>query len=446
VELGLRCPQLPAGAIPEWLVTGRSEPTGEDCLCLNIWTSGLKDHKRPVMVWLHGGGYTAGSAGWYSYDGTELAKKHDVVVVGINHRLNVFGFLYLADLGNEKYAHASNVGMTDIVAALEWVRDNIANFGGDPNNVTIFGQSGGGGKVSTLLAMPSAKGLFHRAIVMSSSNLRGISRADATKGVEALLTKVNLKPNQLDELQKLPVRRMLQLMQTTPGLRLGPVVDGETLPNPPFDPVASSISADVPLMIGSVETEITFRTNVEYRPPDDAELRQRVKEEIRVDDATADHLISVYRKGRPEASNLDLFLVMASDNWVRRNVLIEAERKAALPAPVYNYYFTWRTPVRDGMLRTPHTLDIPFVFDNVDAARSITGNGQDRYALAAKMSSAWVAFARSGDPNHKALPNWPAYKSDRRATMIFNNECKIVEDPYREERLAMNSLRSGGDA
>ncbi|MEQ1946988.1 MAG: carboxylesterase/lipase family protein [Bryobacteraceae bacterium] len=447
VELGPRSPQVPGAAIPEWMVTGRSEGTGEDCLVLNVWTAGLKDHKRPVMLWLHGGGYAGGSAGWYSYDGTELAKKHDVVVVGVNHRLNIFGYLYLADFGNEKFAQSSNVGQLDIVAALQWVRDNIANFGGDPNNVTIFGQSGGGGKVSTLLAMPAAKGLFHRAIVQSSSNLRGTNRADATKGAEALLAKLNLKPSQLDELQKLPPRRLLQLMQQTPQLRLSPVVDGRTLPNPPFDPGAPEFSADVPLLIGSTETEVTFRTNIEYRQPDDAELRDRLKDEMRVDDATADRLISVYKKGRPGASNLDLFLVMASDNWVRRNLLLEAERKAALnKAPVYTYYFAWRTPVRDGMLRTPHTLEIPFVFDNVDGAKSITGSGQDRYALAEKMSNAWVGFARTGNPNHKGLPNWPSYNAEQRATMIFNNECKMVNDPYKEERLAMNTLRPAADA
>ena len=450
VELGHQAPQIPSGLIPEVAAVEDKGPMGEDCLVLNVWTPSLgAGHKRPVMVWLHGGGYSTGSGGFTIYDGANLARKHDVVTVTVNHRLNVFGFLYLADLGGEKYAHASNAGMLDIVAALEWVRDNITAFGGDPGNVTIFGQSGGGGKVSTLMAMPSAKGLFHRAIVESASAIKGVSRSDATKSAEMILAKLGLKPNQLDELQNLPMDHVLSVNAGggpagNQALRLAPVVDGRTLPRDPFDPTAPEVSANVPLLIGSVETEVTFMPRQQLDPIDDADLRARVKQSARCDDAQADKLIEVYRKGRPGISNIDLHLILASDTSFRAGVRTESDRKAVQAAqgnaPVYLYYFTWRSPVRDGKLKAFHTLEIPFVFENVDIGKPMTGSGQDRYALADKMSRAWVAFARTGNPNHKGLPNWLAFTTDQRTTMIFNNECKTVNDPGKEERLALAAL------
>jgi para-nitrobenzyl esterase len=449
LTLGLRAPQLPSNLVPEWGVLDRTEPMGEDCLCLNVWTAGLANsHERPVMVWLHGGGFAGGSDGFLAYDGTELAKKHDVVVVGINHRLNIFGFLYLAELGGEKYAHSSNVGMLDIVAALEWVRDNIANFGGDPNNVTIFGQSGGGSKVTTLLAMPPAKGLFHRAIAESGVNLRGVDAKAATKSAESIMAKLGLQPNQVNELQKLPMHRLLGATEAggaaagNPALRLAPVLDGRTLPAGPFAPAAPRISANVPLLVGNTETEVTFRPSTQYDPLDDSELREKVKQELHIEDAAADKLIATYRRGRPKSSNLDLYLIIASDGWLRQNVITVAERKAALhAAPAYAYYFTWRSPAREGRIRSMHTMEIPFVYDNVDVAKDMLGTGEERYALAEKMSGAWVAFARTGNPNHEGLPEWPAYDGSRRATMIFNNQCKVVDDPYKAERLAMTAVR-----
>ena len=452
LELGHQAPQIASGLIPEVAAVEDKGPIGEDCLVLNVWTPSLgAGHKRPVMVWLHGGGYSTGSGGFTIYDGANLARKHDVVTVTVNHRLNIFGFLYLADIGGEKYAHASNVGMLDIVAALEWVRDNIAAFGGDPGNVTIFGQSGGGGKVSTLMAMPSARGLFHRAIVESSSAIKGVTRSDASKSAEMILAKLGLKPNQLDELQNLPMDRVLSINAGggpagNQGLRLAPVVDGRTLPRDPFDPTAPEISANVPLIIGSVETEVTFMPRQQLDPIDDADLHARVKQAARCDDAQADNLIEVYRKGRPGISNIDLYLILASDTSFRAGVRTEADRKAAQAAqgmaPVYLYYFTWRSPVRDGKLKAFHTLEIPFVFENVDIGKPMTGTGQDRYALSDKMSRAWVAFARTGNPNHKGLPNWPAFNTDQRATMVFNNECKTVNDPGKEERLALAAILS----
>ena len=251
LDIGQRAPQLPGNLVPEYSVMERTEPMGGDCLCVNVFTTGIKDgRKRPVMFWLHGGGFSAGSGGGnVLYDGSNLALKHDVVVVTINHRLNVFGFLYLADIGGERFAQASNAGMLDVVLALEWVRDNAATFGGDPGNVTIFGQSGGGSKVSTLLGMPAAKGLFHHAIAMSGSEVNGIARDEASKAAEAVMKKLELK--EVADLQTVPMLKLLAL--TRPGAigmpwRLGPVVDGKTLPADPFAPKATTISEDIPLM------------------------------------------------------------------------------------------------------------------------------------------------------------------------------------------------------
>jgi para-nitrobenzyl esterase len=453
LEIGLRAPQLPSNVVAEWSVLDRTEPAGEDCLVLNVWTPALDNKKRPVMFWLHGGGFSGGSDGFLAYDGTELARKHDVVVVGINHRLNIFGFLYLADLGDAKFANASNAGMLDCVAALEWVRDNIASFGGDPGNVTIFGQSGGGRKVSTLLGMPPAKGLFHRAIVESGSQLTGVPRETATKAAETVLQRLGLKTTQLEELQKVPVRKLLEVMRAGAavrgpgggGLNFAPVVDGRTLPADPFVPVASPISASVPLLVGCTETESTWNTQQQYDPLTDDELREQVAERLRVAPAAAEKVIAVYKKNQPKQSNLDIFLILTSDATTRDAAITQAERRAALKqGPVYMYLFAWRSPVRDGRLRSMHTMDIPFVYDNVDVAKVELGTGADRYVLADKMSNAWVAFARTGNPNHKGLPKWAPYNAETRATMIFNTpECKVVNDPSREERLALAALKRG---
>ena len=448
-ELGPRAPQDPAGLIPEVAAVDRTEPMGEDCLVLNVWTPNPGDgQKRPVMVWLHGGGFSTGSAGFTIYDGTNLSRKHDVVVVGVNHRLNVFGFLYLAEIGGEKYAHSNNIGMLDIIAALQWVRDNISSFGGDPGNVTIFGQSGGGGKVSTLMGMPGAQGLFHRAIAESGTAIKGVTRDDGIKTAEYILSKAGLKPNQIDQLQKLPMEQLLPTMggggpAGNQALHLAPVVDGSTLPKDPFHPAAPEMSASVPLLIGSVATEIAFIPNTPLDPMDDATLHQRVKQAVRgANDEQVDKLIGVYRKSEPKASNIDLFLRLASDNWMWGNVSAETERKAALgKAPAYAYYFDWRSPVRGGKLGAFHTLEIPFVFENVDVGRSMTGSGQDRYSLSDKMSAAWVAFARSGNPNHSGLPHWPPFNASERATMFFDNDCRVVNDPRREERLALQAAQ-----
>ncbi|HLF09848.1 MAG TPA: carboxylesterase family protein [Gammaproteobacteria bacterium] len=440
IAVGNRSPQDFAGPISEVHALDRQETMSEDCLNLNVFTPALGRGDRPVMVWLHGGGYSSGSGNWLLYDGARLARSQDVVVVPVTHRLNVFGYLYLEELGGANYAGASNVGMLDIVAALEWVRDNIAQFGGNPSNVTIFGQSGGGGKVGALLGMPPAQGLFHRAIGMSGSLINGVPKDQATATAERFMSALGVKT--VDEMQRLPMDRMRDVFTATNGLQLQPTVDGRTLPSGPFAPTAPAISANVPLMVSSVEHEVNFFANGPLDPIDDADLLARVKQTTRADDAGAKSVIEVYRDGRPGVSNVDLWQILASDDRFRVGVATEAERKAEqAAAPVYMYYFRWQSAVREGKLKAYHCLDIPFAFDNVEVATSMTGTSQTRYALATNVSTAFASFARTGNPNHDGLPHWPAFDLQNRATMFLDNECEAVNDPHREERLALAMLR-----
>ena len=379
-QVSQRAPQDPDGPISEVWSLDRREPMGEDCLSINVFTSGLGTGNRPVMVWLHGGGFSGGSGNWLLYDGTNLARKEDVVVVSVNHRLNLFGFLHLADLGGgEKWANSSNVGMQDIVAALGWIKDNIAAFGGNPGNVTIFGQSGGGGKVTTAMAMPSAKGLFHRAIAMSGSALRGATRENATKASEQFLAKLGLKANQLDQLQKMRWEQLQEAFFQQPaiqGLANGPVVDGKSLPRDQWTPDAPEFSATVPLMQGSVETEDGWSDPPPPLEMPEDEMLTRVKRIARNDEAKARTLIALYRKTHPGITNTDVWLIMNADNTRRANAQTLAELKSAQgKAADYLYYFNWRSPVHNGQMKSYHTLDIPFVLYNIDIAGSMTGAG-----------------------------------------------------------------------
>jgi para-nitrobenzyl esterase len=422
---------------------------GEDCLVLNVWSPALVPVTvKPVMFWLHGGGFAAGSDGRIWFDGANLALKHDVVVVGINHRLNVFGYLYLAELGGAKYADSGNAGMLDAVLALQWVRDNIANFGGDPRNVTIFGQSGGGAKVSLLMAMPAAKGLFHKAIVESGSALRATPAATATASAQKILDHLGISANQVDRLQQLPMEQLLTAVHEVSAagpLPLSPVVDGRTLPSNPFDPTAPKISADIPMLIGTNYTETTLL--IGGRDPgtfslDDASLHARLKALYKLGDPEIAALIKTYRDDQPDATPSLLFFIITSDRQMRMNAITQAERKLALDAaPAYMYYFKWQTPVLGGRLHTPHDTEMLFVFDNVALAPTFIGTGADLQPLADKVSGAWTSFARTGNPSQKSLP-WPAYNTSERPTMVFDDQCKIVNDPGKQERLALTKLAS----
>ena len=437
VELGLRCAAPQSTAQAEYVVMDRREPAGEDCLCLNLWTNGLGKGKRPVMLWLHGGGYRVGSAGHTVYDGTNLAAKQDVVFVAANHRVNLWGYLHLSETGLGRFAESSNMGMLDIVAALEWIKANIAQFGGDPDNVTVIGQSGGGGKTSTLLGMPAAQGLYHRVVVMSGSEVRSQTKADAAETVERALAALNLNLNQAERLLDMPYYHLREKLGSGP-YRYAPLMDGQTIPQHVFDPVAPAMSAGVPMLIGSTETEMTWNVQQHYDPLDEAALLDYARRALNASEAKTREVLSVYRKGRPDASNLDLYLILATDlSGFRTGTDIEAERKAALnKAPVYKYYFNWYSPADWGHLRSMHTMDIPFFLDNVEKARSLIGDGPELQGIADRISSAIVAFARTGDPNGGGRPKWDPFDARRRATMFLGDDMHQVDDPYREERLA----------
>lgn len=422
--------QIPPGELPHATGLRTTVPMGEDCLVLNVHTPGVDARKRPVMFWIHGGGYTYGASTSLGYDGTNLARSGDVVVVGINHRLNVWGFLYLAQFGGSAYADSGNAGMLDIVSALQWVRNNIAHFGGDPANVTIFGQSGGGGKVSTLMAMPAAKGLFHKAIVESGSTLTQAHPDEAQKTTEKIFTNLGLKPGQVAELQTMPAEKVMAAM--TGAGRLGPVVDGRALPRDPFSPNAPDITADVPMLIGTAQTEGSFFAPSEFLTLDEAGMRTRLARSLGDD---TDRIIALFRKARPTATPSELYFTISA---FPTSAMTQAQLKSAQgKAPAYLYYITWHTPIQNGLRLAPHTIEIPFAFNNQWLVPELVGTGPEIQTLADRVSAAWVAFARTGNPNHALIPKWPAYNGTDRPTMIIDNEWQQVNDPNHEERLAM---------
>jgi para-nitrobenzyl esterase len=429
---------------------GAPAQQSEDCLVLNVFTPGLKDgRKRPVMVWLHGGGFSSGSGSGRILDGTSLAHTHDVVVVTLNHRLNVFGYTYLADTMGSDFAPSGSVGVLDLIAALEWVRDNVERFGGDPNLVTIFGQSGGGRKVATLMSMPGAKGLFHRAIIESGAVLRLTTHADAAKYTELLLAELGLKEGQIRELQSVPMARLLaadaavqkKITAREPGMTPNsPVVDGKTIPGHPWDPKGPALSANIPLLIGYAHTEETLydRPTPEKLALDQAGLMERASKRLGEDPST---VIDAYRKAHPEATPWDLWILIATDHPRGSYSRELAKRKAdQRGARVFAYRYDWETPEGGGHMRSPHTIEIQFVFNNIKIAGSLISKMPEAYALADKTSSAWAAFARTGDPNTPKLPKWPAYSAKSRDTMLFNNECRVESDPDRGPRLAMERV------
>jgi para-nitrobenzyl esterase len=423
---------------------------GEDCLVLNVFTPELGDrNKRPVMVWLHGGGFSTGSGSGPIQDGVNLARKNNLVVVSINHRLNVLGSTYLGEIAGPEFALSGAVGMLDIVAALHWVRENIGHFGGDPNLVTIFGQSGGGRKVATLMSMPGARGLYHRAIIESGAVLRLTTQEDAIHETQLLLRELGLEARQARDLQNVPIEKLLaadaevqkKMKLREPGMVAdSPMVDGKALPNHPWEPQAPALSAKIPLLIGWVRTEETLydRPTPEKLALDEAGLRQRAAKRLEVD---PDPVIESFRKAFPDASPWDLYILIATDHPRAAYTRELAKRKVVQgAAPTYVYRFDWETPEGGGHMRSPHAVEVPFVFDNIKVAGQLISKMDEAYTLADKVSASWAAFARTGNPNTPKLPNWPTYSVARRDTMLFNNECHVEQDPAQSARLAMEKV------
>jgi len=426
-----------------WLAEGGFEGNrpqiGEDCLVVNVWTPRPDGGRRPVLVWLHGGGFEAGTGSMMLYDGTNVVRRGDVVVVTLNHRLGVMGHLHLADLAGDDFAGSANAGFLDIVAALRWVRANIAAFGGDPGNVTIYGQSGGGRKVSLATAAPAAEGLFRRGIVQSGSQLRLTSRERADELARRLLDRLEIPHADVRRLQQLPMVDVLRAARAV-RRRYAPTIDGVVFDRHPWEPDAPASAFDVPMMIGTCRTELSSQIGLvdptSFDITDDG-LVDRLSPFMERGDV--DEAIRLARVASPDASAAEVFFTVTTQLTYWRDSVVQTERKAAQAAgggaPVWSYRVMWRTPIEGGRRITPHSTDLPFVFDNVEIAGHMVGAETDETArMTEAMCESWLAFARTGDPNNAAVPVWRPYDLGTRTVMHFDVPCAAVDDPDAETR------------
>jgi len=451
---------------PAWPKEWKPAVASEDCLYVNVWTQGIADgKKRPVMFYSHGGGFTSGNGGAdvapqdEFHDGLALARDYDVVVVTHNHRLGIMGYLYLGELLGEEYAGSGAAGMLDIVRALEWVRDNIAEFGGDPGSVMIWGESGGGAKTTALTAMPSAQGLYHKASIESGAAVRLRERESAVATAREVLSVLGIEKERARDLLRVPADKLIEAAQSLPrrpvpsdgsvasalagGFGFSPVVDGTVIPAHPYDPVAPAMSANIPLITGINKDETIFlmRGTPEVFSMDEAALRKRLEPQFK---ENTDRILDVCQRSRPDASAVDLYVAITTARWMWLNTITLAERKVALDAaPVFMYVFAYESdrpaaPGVDYPSKAAHAAEIPFKFNHPGS--DFAGRRGDRFKAARNMSRAWATFARTGDPSHDEIPKWPPYTLDQRATMFLDAECRVVNDPWREERLLWQEI------
>jgi para-nitrobenzyl esterase len=429
LAFGAACPQMDK----------RAGTTSEDCLFLNVWTPALRDNgKRAVMVYLHGGGYSNGSGAGPEIEGTNLSRRGNVVVVTINHRLNAFGYMYLAMLGGGEFADSGNAGQLDIVLALEWIRDNIAEFGGDPSRVMVFGQSGGGAKIATLMAMPAAKGLFHRAITMSGQQTTAAGPLNATKRSEAYLKALGLSRASLAEIKTVPTAKLVEALAVvdpilgTRNVYFGPVFDMKHLPRHPFYPDAPAQSASIPMIIGNTREEMGGYIREEWcRNLTWAELPERIAANMRVD-ILPSYVVEEYRKLFPTITPSQAFIkiITAGRSW--RAAIEEAEARARSGSPAYAYQVDW--PAADGLMGAHHAIDVPLAFDNTDKPGMSTGNSEPSRKMAAIISETFITFAKTGNPNNPLIPAWKPYTLPNRETLLFDVPSHLENDPRGDER------------
>ena len=420
-------------------------PMSENILGLNVWTPAPDDRKRPVMVWLHGGGFEAGSGSSPAYEGVNLANRGDVVVVTINHRLNAFGHLYLVGLTDDPaYADSGNVGTLDMVQALEWVRDNIAAFGGNPDNVTIFGESGGGRKVSVLNAMPAAEGLFDRAIVQSGSMMDFRTPEKATEDTEEFMKVLGLEPGDIKGLLAVAPDDIIKGLRTVSAdrssdLYWGPVIDGRSLPANPFRNPEVQPNADVPMLIGSNKDELSLWV-VPSTPADLTFEKLEGYVASYFPDTKGTSVVTGYRALFPQNSPREILIAIASDMRYSANAVTQAQLKAKQgKAPVWMYQFEWETPVMGGVFGTPHATEIPFAFDTLGNSASMIGDADAAQPVADQVSEAWISFARHGNPNERGLPYWPETTAENAVAMRLNMTSEVATDYFDKERAALEA-------
>lgn len=451
-EWGDRCPQVSESDLSNmnWMAWYRqlTPRQSENCCVLNVFTRSLaQGRKRPVMVYIHGGGFRTGGGDTNGIEGTNLARLGDVVVVTLNHRINVFGYTNLRFLDPD-FADSANVGMMDLVAALEWVKHNIAQFGGDPRCVTIFGQSGGGSKVSTLMNMPTAKGLIHRAINMSGPTVFQQVSLPKMQAIGELFAKnIGVDRSNIAKLRELPAGQMIAAHQsavrTVGGDDFRPTIDGRSVPYGPFSTEALANHAHVPLMIGTTQTEATLWTARDPRNINATadQARDRIARQFGITEGEAAKVVSAYRDADSSRTPGDVLAAIASDGIFRTSVLRGAEAKvAATRAPVYLYNFGWMVPIDGGRWQSPHTADIPFAFGNVSNARMMMGPGKGPENIAAMMMATYVAFATTGNPANRHLPKWAPYSGKGGVAMRLKGNPTAVKDFQGIERRTYEAL------
>ena len=422
---------------------GEEGPGSEDCLFLNVWTPGLRDGaRRPILFYIHGGGYNNGSGSSPLYDGGNLCRRGDVVVVTVNHRLNAFGYLFLAELGGPELAYSGNIGQLDLVQALQWVQQHAHEFGGDAGNVTVFGQSGGGAKIATLMAMPAAKGLFHRAMTMSGQQVTAAGPRAATQRTQLLLDELGIAAQDINQIRTLPMERLLQATHARDPSRIentslyfGPVVDARSLHRHPFYPDAPSQSAHIPMVIGNTRDETrAFLGN----DPDNftltwEQLPKKLQEQQYVD-LLPEVVIAEYRRLYPVYTPSQVFFAATTAGRSWRGAVEEAEARARQGSPAWVYQLDWGSPLDGGKFGAFHTLDIPLVFDNIRQPGSRTGDSAEAQKIADQMSDSLIALARTGSPAHTGLLEWKPYSLEQRETMVFDVPSRLEHDPRGGER------------
>ena len=444
VTWGASAPQLVTALTTDPFFSWYAEiqDVNEDCLFLNLFTSGFRDLKRPVMVWLHGGGWRECAGTAPGFNGAALAQQQDVVVITLNHRLNAFGFLQLEG-SDDRFADSGNAGMLDIVMALHWVRENVAAFGGDPDNVTLFGESGGASKIAALLAMPAAKGLFHKAIMQSSGGgLRLASQEDAARLAGNLAQAMGQSVLKGEELQKLPMEALLTGLKAHPGM-FRSVIDGRNFEVDPFYPTGPALSAHVPVMVGTTHTETTYhlRFGSDFLQLQYSDVKRRLSRFFMTDDLRTQEIIEAYRAAYPDRGPCEILTTVTTDFMFKRTASrIACLQSASATAPVYAYVFDRETPVEGGHLHSPHTSEVPFIFGTTTEAEAHVGGGGDIGAMTECMMTTWAAFARQGDPNNATLPLWKPFKENDRQTMVLNVDSHLAVDPGAQARAALEDF------